>query len=119
DHELTFRGKVNSLTEVLIPAKDADMCILKATDDADILTLPSKVRSAPLDRREGKLVNVAAGTLEISEPEYDNSVTTRLAQFTRFVRDLSLFGESLRIELFRDASRTACGADAANGYIFL
>lgn len=48
DRPMPLGVNLNSLTKVLKCAKDDDLCILKAADDADILSLTYEARSACL-----------------------------------------------------------------------
>lgn len=46
DRPMPLGVNMNSLTKVLKCAKDDDVCILKAADDADVLSLTYEARSA-------------------------------------------------------------------------
>jgi proliferating cell nuclear antigen len=47
DRPMPLGVNLNSLTKVLKCAKDDDICIIKASDDADILNLVYEARSEP------------------------------------------------------------------------
>lgn len=66
-----------------------------------------------------KLMDIDTDTLGIPDTEYDASVTMPSAEFTRIVRDLSLLGESVRIEVNKEGVRFASEGEAANGNVLL
>jgi len=66
-----------------------------------------------------KLMDIDAETLGIPDTEYDARVTMPASEFTRIVRDLSLLGESVRIEISKEGVRFASEGEAANGSILL
>lgn len=47
DRPMPLGVNLNSLTKVLKCAKDDDICIIKASDDADVLNLVYEARSEP------------------------------------------------------------------------
>jgi hypothetical protein len=66
-----------------------------------------------------KLMDIDSDTLGIPETDYDASVTMSSAEFTRIVRDLSLLGESVRIDVSKEGIRFASDGEAANGNVLL
>lgn len=143
DRPMPLGVNLGSLTKVLKCAKDDDICIIKATDDADILNLVYEARSTPFsviffslalthasyllttkdsDRiaeYDMKLMDIDAETLGIPDTEYDARVTMTASEFTRIVRDLSQLGESVKIEVSKEGVRFASEGEAANGSILL
>ncbi|KAG2351614.1 hypothetical protein BDR07DRAFT_1442978 [Suillus spraguei] len=94
-------------------AKDDDICIIKASDDADILNLVYEARSSDrIAEYDMKLMDIDAETLGIPDTEYDARVTMTASEFTRIVRDLSQLGES-------EGVRFASEGEAANGNVLL
>ncbi|KAI0773011.1 proliferating cell nuclear antigen, N-terminal domain-containing protein [Trametes elegans] len=120
DRPIPLGVNVGSLTKVLKCAKDDDLCTLKAADDADVLTLTYEAKNADrIAQYEMKLMDIDADTLGIPDTEYDASVTLPSAEFARIVRDLSLLGESVRIEVSKEGIRFVSDGEAANGNILL
>lgn len=137
DRSIPLGVNLGSLTKVLKCAKDDDICTLKAGDDADILSLTYEAKSTYRRTRslktkltrtidsdriaeyEMKLMDIDADTLGIPETEYDASVTMPSTEFGRIVRDLSLLGESVRIEVSKEGIRFVSDGEAANGNILL
>lgn len=139
DRPMPLGVNLNSLTKVLKCAKDDDICILKATDDADVLNLvyesPSASRSAPyhvpaltyisaadsdrIAEYDMKLMDIDSDTLGIPDTDYDARVTMPSSELTRIVRDLSQLGESVRIEVSKDGVRFVSDGEAANGSVLL
>lgn len=66
-----------------------------------------------------KLMDIDADTLGIPDTEYDASVTMPSGEFARIVRDLSLLGESVRIEVSKEGIRFVSDGEAANGNILM
>ncbi|KAG2362965.1 proliferating cell nuclear antigen, N-terminal domain-containing protein [Suillus spraguei] len=120
DRPMPLGVNLNSLTKVLKCAKDDDICIIKASDDADILNLVYEARSSDrIAEYDMKLMDIDAETLGIPDTEYDARVTMTASEFTRIVRDLSQLGESVRIEVSKEGVRFASEGEAANGNVLL
>lgn len=66
-----------------------------------------------------KLMDIDSENLGIPDTEYDARVTMPSGEFTRIVRDLSLLGESVRIEVSKEGVRFASEGEAANGSVLL
>ncbi|OCH90769.1 proliferating cell nuclear antigen [Obba rivulosa] len=120
DRPMPLGVNMNSLTKVLKCAKDDDVCIIKAADDADILSLTYEARNTDrIAEYEMKLMDIDSDTLGIPDTEYDARVTMPSAEFARIVRDLSQLGESVRIEVSKEGVRFISDGEAANGNILL
>ncbi|KAF9524760.1 proliferating cell nuclear antigen, N-terminal domain-containing protein [Crepidotus variabilis] len=120
DRPMPLGVNLASLTKVLKCAKDDDICTLKAGDDADVLNLVYEAKNSDrIAEYDMKLMDIDADTLNIPETEYDARVTMPSAEFTRIVRDLSLLGESVRIEVSKEGVRFASDGEAANGSVLL
>ncbi|OAX37637.1 proliferating cell nuclear antigen [Rhizopogon vinicolor AM-OR11-026] len=120
DRPMPLGVNLASLTKVLKCAKDDDICIIKASDDADILNLVYEARNSDrIAEYDMKLMDIDAETLGIPDTEYDARVTMPASEFTRIVRDLSQLGESVRIEISKEGVRFASEGEAANGSILL
>ncbi|TFL00712.1 proliferating cell nuclear antigen, N-terminal domain-containing protein [Pterulicium gracile] len=120
DRPMPLGVNLTSLTKVLKCAKDDDTCTLKAGDDGDVLGLLYEAKASDrIAEYEMKLMDIDTDTLGIPDTEYDASVTMPSAEFTRIVRDLSLLGESVRIEVNKEGVRFASEGEAANGNVLL
>jgi proliferating cell nuclear antigen len=137
DRPIPLGVNLTSLTKVLKCAKDDDICTLKAADEGDVLNLVYEAKSESFgvflfggtevfrlgsDRiaeYDMKLMDIDADTLNIPETEYDVRVTMQSSEFSRIVRDLSLLGESVRIEVSKEGVRFASDGEAANGSVLL
>ncbi|OBZ73429.1 Proliferating cell nuclear antigen [Grifola frondosa] len=120
DRPMPLGVNLGSLTKVLKCAKDDDVCILKAADDADILSLTYEAKNSDrIAEYEMKLMDIDSDTLGIPDTEYDASVTMPSSEFSRIVRDLSQLGESVRIEVSKEGIRFVSDGEAANGNILL
>nr|VWO95419.1 G protein alpha subunit [Ganoderma boninense] len=120
DRPIPLGVNLTSLTKVLKCAKDDDICTLKAGDDADILSLTYEAKNSDrIAEYEMKLMDIDADQLGIPDTDYDASVTMPSAEFGRIVRDLSLLGESVRIEVSKEGIRFVSDGEAANGNILI
>ncbi|KAH7925770.1 proliferating cell nuclear antigen [Leucogyrophana mollusca] len=120
DRPMPLGVNLNSLTKVLKCAKDDDICVIKATDDADVLNLVYEARSSDrIAEYDMKLMDIDSDTLGIPDTEYDARVTMPSSEFSRIVRDLSQLGESVRIEVSKEGVRFASDGEAANGSVLL
>ncbi|KAF4622525.1 hypothetical protein D9613_009632 [Agrocybe pediades] len=120
DRPMPLGVNLTSLTKVLKCAKDDDICTLKAADEADVLNLVYEAKNSDrIAEYDMKLMDIDADTLQIPDTEYDARVTLSSAEFTRIVRDLSMLGESVRIEVSKEGVRFASDGEAANGSVLL
>ncbi|THG94067.1 hypothetical protein EW026_g7327 [Hermanssonia centrifuga] len=120
DRPMPLGVNLNSLTKVLKCAKDDDVVIIKAADDADILSLTYEARNSDrIAEYDMKLMDIDADTLGIPDTDYDARVTMPSSEFSRIVRDLSQLGESVRIEVSKEGVRFVSEGEAANGNILL
>ncbi|KAI9463834.1 proliferating cell nuclear antigen [Boletus coccyginus] len=120
DRPMPLGVNLNSLTKVLKCAKDDDICTIKATDDVDVLNLVYEAKNSDrIAEYDMKLMDIDSENLGIPDTDYDARVTMPSGEFTRIVRDLSLLGESVRIEVSKEGVRFASEGEAANGSILL
>ncbi|KAG6907678.1 hypothetical protein DXG01_007781 [Tephrocybe rancida] len=120
DRPMPLGVNLTSLTKVLKCAKDDDECTMKAADEADILNLVYEAKSSDrIAEYDMKLMDIDSDTLGIPDTEYEARVTMPSSEFTRIVRDLSLLGESVRIEVSKEGVRFASDGEAANGSVLL
>lgn len=64
-------------------------------------------------------MEIDADNLDIPTTEYDARVTMPSSEFTRIARDLSLLGESVKIEVSKEGVRFSSEGEAANASILL
>ncbi|KAF9221160.1 proliferating cell nuclear antigen [Gyrodon lividus] len=120
DRPMPLGVNLGSLTKVLKCAKDDDICVIKASDDADVLNLVYEARNSDrIAEYDMKLMDIDSENLGIPDTEYDARVTMPSSEFTRIVRDMSLLGESVRIEVSKEGVRFASDGEAANGSVLL
>ncbi|KAK0244407.1 proliferating cell nuclear antigen, N-terminal domain-containing protein [Armillaria nabsnona] len=120
DRPMPLGVNLASLTKVLKCAKDDDECTIKAADEADVLNLVYEAKHTDrIAEYDMKLMDIDSDTLGIPETDYDARVTMASVEFSRIVRDLSLLGESVRIEVSKEGVRFASDGEAANGSVLL
>ena len=64
-------------------------------------------------------MDIDSDTLGIPDTEYDVCVTMSSSEFARIVRDLSVLGESVKIDVSKDGVRFTAEGEAANGNVLL
>jgi hypothetical protein len=79
----------------------------------------SLVDSDRIAEYDMKLMDIDSDSLQIPDTDYDARVTMPSSEFSRIVRDLSLLGESVRIEVSKEGARFASDGEAANGNVLL
>ncbi|KAL9708721.1 proliferating cell nuclear antigen [Leucoagaricus gongylophorus] len=120
DRPMPLGVNLTSLTKVLKCAKDDDLVTLKAADEADVLNLVYEAKNSDrIAEYDMKLMDIDTDQLGIPDTEYDARITMPAAEFTRIVRDLSLLGESVRIEVSKEGIRFTSEGEAANGNVLL
>ncbi|KAF5349914.1 hypothetical protein D9756_009306 [Leucocoprinus leucothites] len=120
DRPMPLGVNLTSLTKVLKCAKDDDMVTLKAADEADVLNLVYEAKNSDrIAEYDMKLMDIDSDQLGIPDTEYEARVTMPASEFTRIVRDLSLLGESVRIEVSKEGIRFTSEGEAANGNVLL
>ncbi|KAJ3760315.1 proliferating cell nuclear antigen, N-terminal domain-containing protein [Lentinula raphanica] len=120
DRPMPLGVNVGSLTKVLKCAKDDDVCTLRAADEADVLNLVYEAKNSDrISSYDLKLMDIDAETLGIPKTSYEARIVLSSAEFTRIVRDLSLLGDSVRIEVSKEGVRFASDGEAANGNVLL
>ncbi|KAF4602998.1 Proliferating cell nuclear antigen [Pleurotus pulmonarius] len=120
DRPMPLGVNLASLTKVLKCAKDDDTCTLKAGDGLDSLNLVYEAKNSDrIAEYDMKLMDIDAEQLGIPDTDYDARITLPAAEFTRIVKDLSLLGESVRIEVNKEGIRFVSDGEAANGSVLL
>lgn len=130
--------QLGSLTKILRCAKDNDVVTIKASDDADSLTLlfesPSKsafgssfpnhwltplTDSDRVGEYDMKLMDIDQEHLGIPDTQYDATITFSSTEFARICRDLSALGESVKIEVDKQGIRFSSDGEIGNGSVLL
>lgn len=83
------------------------------------MSLLSYTDSDRIAEYDMKLMDIDTDNLAIPDTEYDARVTMPASELTRIVRDLSLLGESVRIEVSKEGVRFISEGEAANGNVLL
>ncbi|GHJ87508.1 hypothetical protein NliqN6_3910 [Naganishia liquefaciens] len=120
DRNMPLGVNLGSLTKILKCAKDNDVVTIKASDDADSLTLlfesPNSDRIGEYDM---KLMDIDQEHLGIPDTQYDATITFSSTEFARICRDLSALGESVKIEVDKQGIRFTADGEIGNGSVLL
>ncbi|XP_059476257.1 proliferating cell nuclear antigen [Neocloeon triangulifer] len=98
DRNLAMGINLTSMTKILKCAGNDDVLIMRAQDNADMVTFVFESQDqGKVSEYEMKLMNLDQEHLGIPETEYACKVRMPSAEFARVCRDLSQFGESVVI----------------------
>nr|ODN93869.1 proliferating cell nuclear antigen (pcna) [Cryptococcus depauperatus CBS 7841] len=120
DRNMPLGVNLASLTKILKCAKDTDVVTLKASDDADSLGLIFE--SSKEDRvgeYEMKLMDIDQEHLGIPDTQYDATVSMSSAEFSRICRDLTVLGESVKIEVTKEGVTFSSDGEVGKGTVLL
>ncbi|WVQ72730.1 proliferating cell nuclear antigen (pcna) [Cryptococcus sp. DSM 104548] len=120
DRNMPLGVNLASLTKILKCAKDQDVVTLKASDDADALSL---IFESPKEDRVGeyemKLMDIDQEHLGIPDTEYDATVSMSSAEFARICRDLTVLGESVKIDCSKEGVTFSSDGEVGKGSVHL
>ncbi|ODN77795.1 proliferating cell nuclear antigen (pcna) [Cryptococcus amylolentus CBS 6039] len=120
DRNMPLGVNLASLTKILKCAKDQDVVTLKASDDADALSL---IFESPKEDRVGeyemKLMDIDQEHLGIPDTEYDATVSMSSAEFARICRDLTVLGESVKIDCSKEGVTFSSDGEIGKGSVHL
>jgi len=118
DRQLAMGMNLGSMSKILKCAGNDDIVTLKAQDDADTVTFMFESPNADkVSDYEMKLMNLDAEHLGIPETDYACVIKMPSAEFTKVIRDLSQFGDSLVISVTKEGVRFSASGDIGVGNV--
>jgi len=118
DRPLSLGINMGSLTKVLKCATNDDVCTLKATDEADKLTLMFESKEGDrVSEFDVKLMDIDSEHLGIPEQAYNSVITMPSAEFQRIVRDLSTIGDTVVISCTKESIKFSVSGDVGSANV--
>ncbi|KAH9600851.1 Proliferating cell nuclear antigen [Trypanosoma melophagium] len=109
-----------SLSKVLKIIEASDSLTLRHEDDCDVVTLTSEnVDRSRKCEYQLKLLEIEAEAMCIPQLDYKATVTLSSQEFAKIVRDMTVFGETVTIEIGREGVKFSSAGDVGEGYAFL
>ncbi|CAJ1020848.1 Proliferating cell nuclear antigen, N-terminal domain/Rad9 [Leishmania utingensis] len=109
-----------SLAKVLKIVDSNDSLSLRHDDDSDVVTLtsenPEKTRKCEYQL---KLLEIEAESMGIPEMDYRSTVTLNSSEFSKIVRDMQVFGDTVTIAISKEGVKFSSSGDVGQGYTFL
>ncbi|KAF9777548.1 proliferating cell nuclear antigen, N-terminal domain-containing protein [Thelephora terrestris] len=120
DSPISIGVHLNSFAKILKCAKDDDVCILNAAADDGMLHLTYKAKDAGrISKYRLKLIDMDTNTFDIPDTYYDVRVKLPSEELLRIVRELSVLGESVRVDVSKDDVKFTTEGASADGNILL
>lgn len=120
DRNLSMGIHLPSLSKIMKCAGNDDIITMKATDDADTVSL---VFESPNNEKvsdyEMKLIDLDTEHLGIPETEYSSIVKMPSGEFQRICRDLSQLGDSVVIACTKEGVKFSASGELGTGNIKL
>ncbi|KAJ2162956.1 hypothetical protein GGF46_000142 [Coemansia sp. RSA 552] len=120
DRSQTLGINLGSLGKVLKCAANDDQVQIKATDQAESLSL--SFESTTKDRVSEfnlKLMDIDIDSIDVPDMDYQATVEMSSSEFARIVRDLMSIGEAVSIDATKQGVRFSTNGDDGNGSILL
>ncbi|KAG8345170.1 Proliferating cell nuclear antigen N terminal domain [Trypanosoma vivax] len=109
-----------SLSKVLKIVEATDSLTLRHEDDSDVVTLSSEnVDKSRKCEYQLKLLEIEAQAMGIPEMDYKSTVTLSSQEFAKIVRDMTVFGDTVTIDIQREGVKFSSCGDVGEGYAFL
>lgn len=109
-----------SLSKVLKIVEGSDSLTLHHDDDSDVVTLTSE--NAEKSRKceyQLKLLEIEGEAMGIPELDYASTVTLSSQEFAKIVRDMTVFGDTVTIDIRKEGVKFSSSGDVGEGYAFL
>ncbi|CBH14199.1 proliferative cell nuclear antigen (PCNA), putative [Trypanosoma equiperdum] len=109
-----------SLSKVLKIVEATDSLTLRHEDDSDVVTLTSEngERSRKCEYQL-KLLEIETEAMGIPEMDYKSIVTLSSQEFAKIVRDMTVFGDTVNIEILKESVKFSSCGDVGEGYALL
>ncbi|KEG13912.1 putative proliferative cell nuclear antigen (PCNA) [Trypanosoma grayi] len=109
-----------SLAKVLKIVEATDSLTMRHEDDSDVVTLTSEnVEKSRKCEYQLKLLEIEAEAMGIPEMDYRSTVTLSSQEFAKIVRDMTVFGDTVTIEIRKEGVKFSSAGDVGEGYAFL
>lgn len=109
-----------SMSKVLKIVEGTDSLALRHDEDSDVITLTSE--NTEKTRRceyQLKLLEIESESLGIPEMDYRSTVTLSSNEFSKIVRDMTVFGDIVTIAISKEGVKFSSAGFVGQGYTFL
>nr|WCZ58304.1 proliferating cell nuclear antigen [Paratrimastix eleionoma] len=120
DRSLTLGLNLKTLTKLLKTAGNEDKCTLKAEEDGDRLTIMIEAKNgSKTSSYEIKMMDITQDSLGVSDAEYKAVLKMNSEEFMRICRDMSLIGDTVQIEMNKEAVSFTVTGEETSGTVTL
>lgn len=120
DRSITLGMNCGTMSKVLKCAGNDESICMRAEDSADAITfIYEKPNQERVSKFEMKLMDIDSEHLGIPDQDYDAVIKLPSHEFSRIVRDLSQFGDTVTIACTKDGIRFSCSGELGSGSITL
>ena len=120
DRSVTLGIDCTVMSKMLRCAGNDESICLRAEDSPDNVTLIfEKPNQERVSKFEMKIMDIDSEHLGIPDQDYDAVIKMPSQEFTRIIRDLSQFGDTVTIACTKDGIRFSCSGDTGTGSITL
>eukprot|EP00745_Piridium_sociabile_P005703 TRINITY_DN135765_c0_g1_i1.p1 TRINITY_DN135765_c0_g1~~TRINITY_DN135765_c0_g1_i1.p1 ORF type:complete len:269 (-),score=27.22 TRINITY_DN135765_c0_g1_i1:131-937(-) len=125
DRSLTLGLNMGSVTKIFKVCQNNDVVSMKAKDEGDLIEFTFEApdgednKIEKVSHFELKLMDIDSEHLGIPETEYQCEICLPSAEFSRIVRDMQAFGDTMKIECDKEGVRYSVTGDIGTGKVMI
>lgn len=109
-----------SLSKILKTTENSDIITLRHLDDSDVLTVVAEASDkTKTSEFQLKLMEIDTETMSIPDMAYLTTISFGSAEFAKICRDMSIFGDTIMVQVNRDGVKFSASSDFGEGFVFL
>jgi len=111
---------LTNLSKILKTTENNDVITLRQVEDADVLSVIAEAHDrTKTSEYQLKLMEIEADTMSIPEIEYATRISLGSADFAKICRDMSIFGDTVTVQVTRDGIKFSAVSEMGEGFAFL
>jgi proliferating cell nuclear antigen len=111
---------LTSLSKILKTTDNSDLITLRHIEDSDVLTVVADAQDrSKTSEFQLKLMEIDAETMSIPDMEYSTCVSFGSSDFAKICRDMTIFGDTVTIQVSREGVKFSAASDFGDGFVFL
>jgi len=111
---------LQNLSKILKTTESTDSITLRHEDDSDIITLVcDSVDNSKVSEYQLKLMEIEAENMGIPDLEYKTFLSLPSADFQKICRDMTIFGDTVTIQVSKEGVKFSASGDVGEGFCFL
>jgi proliferating cell nuclear antigen len=123
-HNVVLGLNMTSLSRILKSSENTDELTLRHDADSDLLTVISEAKSESsstnkVSEFQLKLMEIEGESMGIPEQEFSAVVSMPSSEFAKMCRDMTIFGDSVNVEVSREGVKFRANGDIGEGYTML